>query len=537
MSMFLNRLVLRRKSLLLTVVLLLGSALTACLTTEEGEAISVDTLIVNGLVYAGKNQAPIEAAVGVTGDKIVFVGNPEKHKLITSRTIDASGKIVAPGLIDPHTHSLSDLQNANGDGKNSNLNYLTQGVTTVFNGNDGRGPTNTGELIDGFNRNGIGTNTALFVGHGFVRTQVMGQDNRKPTDAELQEMKTLIAKSMEEGALGFSTGLFYVPGTYSDTAEVIELSKVAAKYGGIYESHIRDESTYNIGVVAAVQEVLDIGNGADIPVHIGHIKALGVDVWGESTRIIELIEQAQANGQTVTADQYPWSASSTRLHSAAIPREVLAGGYEEYSKRLRDPVLLPEIRAGIAENIRRRGGPESFLMVQGEVPSIIGKTLAQLSEEQNKDPVTVVIESVLAGSVGIASFNMNEEDIANFMKKPWVMTSSDGTNGHPRKYASYPRKYREYVAKKGVISEQDFIYRSSGLVADTFGINNRGYLQPGFYADIVVIDTDRYEQVADFKNWNKLTTGVDYVLVNGKVVIEDGNYNGALAGKALRLND
>ncbi|MCV6606366.1 MAG: hypothetical protein OIF34_13770, partial [Porticoccaceae bacterium] len=207
---------------------------------------------------------------------------------------------------------------------------------------------------------------------------------------------------------------------------------------------------------------------------------------------------------------------------------------EEYSKRLQDPALLPEIRKGIAENVRRRGGPESFLMVQGEVPSVIGKTLKQLSEQQGKDPVTVVIETVLAGSVGIASFNMNEDDIAHFMVQPWVMTSSDGTNGHPRKYASFPRKYQNYVKGKGIISEQDFIYRSSGMVADTFQIKDRGYIQEGYYADVVIIDPQRYRAVADFKHWNKLSQGVEFVFVNGEVVIDNGKFTGALAGEALR---
>ncbi|MDM3871126.1 amidohydrolase family protein [Porticoccus sp. W117] len=512
-------------------------ALCACTPEKQSEALNLDTLIVNGNVYAGKNQPASQVAIGVKGDRIVFVGDPEGQNLVAARTIDAAGKVVAPGLIDPHTHSLSDFTDLRDNGKNANLNYLTQGVTTVFNGNDGGGPIKTGDLIRSLNKRGLGTNTALFIGHGAVRRHVMGEENRHPTDAELDAMKALVAEAMEQGALGLSTGLFYVPGTFSDTAEVIELAKVAAEYGGIYESHIRDESSYNIGVVAAVQELLDIGKGANIPVHIAHIKALGVDVWGESAAIVDLVEKAQANGQVVTADQYPWNASSTRLHNAAVPSEVRAGGYEQYSKRLQDPELLPEIRAGIAENIRRRGGPESFLMVQGEVPEIIGKTLKELSEEQGKDPVTVVIENVLKGSVGIASFNMNEEDIGHFMVQPWVMTSSDGTDGHPRKYASFPRKYQNYVKDKGIISEQEFIYRSSGMVADTFKIADRGYLQEGYFADIVIIDTDNFRPVADFKNWNKLSEGVVYALVNGEVAIDNGKYTGTLAGKALRRAD
>ena len=509
-------------------------ALSGCTATEPEETLNLDTLIINGVVYAGKNQPATQVAVGVKGDRIVFIGDPDSRNLVANRTIDAAGNIVSPGLIDPHTHTLADFTDLRNNGKNANLNYLKQGVTTVFNGNDGGGPIKTGDLISSLNKRGLGTNTALFIGHGAVRRHVMGEENRKPTAQEMEQMKALVAEAMEHGALGFSTGLFYVPGTFSDTQEVIELSKVAAGYGGIYESHIRDESSYNIGVVAAVEELLDIGKAADIPVHIAHVKALGVDVWGESERIIKLVEQAQADGLRVTADQYPWSASSTRLHNAAVPSDVRAGGYQQYSKRLQDPALLPEIRAGIAENIRRRGGPESFLMVQGEVPEIIGKTLKELSEEQGKDPVTVVIENVLKGSVGIASFNMNEKDIEHFMVQPWVMTSSDGTDGHPRKYASYPRKYQKYVKERGIISEQEFIYRSSGMVADTFKIADRGYLQEGYYADIVIIDPQAYQPKADFKHWNKLSEGVQYALVNGQVVIDNGKFTGTLAGKALR---
>ena len=516
----------------LALVALLAVASFGCTTFRDAPLV-LDTLIVNGRVYTGDSHRPVKTALGITGDKIVFIGNEKTAAVRAARVIDAGGNIVVPGFIDVHTHTLSDFTDLRSEVRNANLPYLMQGVTTVFNGNDGGGPIRTGDLLQSLNKRGIGTNTALFIGHGAVRRQVMGAVDEKPDASQLQQMKVLVAEAMEQGALGLSTGLYYVPGSFADTDEVVELAKVAAAHGGIYESHIRDESSYTIGLVGAVEEALEIGRRANIPVHIAHIKALGMDVWGQSREVISRIEQARANGQQVTADQYPWSASGTKLRNALVPRTVMAGGTEAFYARLKNPQQLPEIKAAMAENLRRRGGAGSILIVAAAKEQWPGKTLADIANQSDADAIATAIDIILTGPTSIASFNMNEKDIERFMRQPWVMSSSDGTNGHPRKYASYPRKYREYVKGKKVIPEADFVYRSSGMVADIFGIDRRGYLRTGYFADIAIIDFERYRPAADFRHWNRLSEGVVTVLVNGKVVIDNGKFTGELAGKAL----
>ncbi|REL27290.1 amidohydrolase [Thalassotalea euphylliae] len=541
----LNRKVLKRTSIALS--LLAGLTLAACNKPAQQQAISAnegapavlenyDVLIINGQVYSGENKAPQQLAVGIRDDRIAYLAEQVPPLTSAETVIDATGKMVTPGFIDPHTHSLGDLKS---DSRNSNVNYLTQGVTTVFNGNDGGGTPYVSDLLTELEGKGIGTNNGNFVGHGTVRKLVMGREDRKPTEEELAKMKALISDAMQQGAFGLSTGLFYVPGTYANTEEVIELSKVAAQYGGVYESHVRDESTYSIGVKGAIAELIEIGDKAKIPVHIAHIKALGVDVWGQSKDIIDMVEAAQQRGQIVTADQYPWRASSTRLQNTTVPRWALEGQEADVQARLNDPELLPKLKAAMKENIRRRGGPDSLLIVTTPHEGLRGKTIADLSTQWEISPVEAVLRVLRKGVVinptRVASFNMNPEDIKAFMTQPWVMTSSDGTDGHPRKYASFPEKYANYVVKQQLMPVETFVYKSSGQVADTFGIRERGYLKEGFFADISIIDPVKYRPKADFSQWNVLTQGVDYQWVNGEMTIDQGKYTGKLPGKGLRF--
>ena len=493
--------------------------------------LNVDTLIINGSVFSGTAHAGTKPAdVAVRGDRVVFVGEPGARAISAVRTIDATGLIVAPGFIDPHTHSLDELLSATA---NANLNYLKQGVTTVFNGNDGDGPVDFDGLVGRLEQNGIGTNTALYIGHGSLRTEVMNGENRPPTETELARMSGLVAAAMQSGALGLSTGLYYAPGNFATTGEVVALASVAARYGGIYDSHIRDESSYNIGLLGAIDEALTIGRDAAIPVHIAHIKALGVDVWGQSAAVIERIETARSQGQSVTADQYPWRASGTHLRNTLLPRALLSGAADEYRQRLTDPAIVEQSLPAMTENLRRRGGPESLLVVMADDPSIVGMTLAEIAESRRKAPIETAIELILAGSIRVASFNMNQQDIDAFMARDWVMTSSDGTDGHPRKYASFPEKYREYVVGRGVLSLEEFVYRSSGLAAEVFGLDDRGRIAEGFAADIVVFDPAAFAPEASFANWNALASGVRYLFVNGQLALDEGRYTGALPGRVL----
>jgi len=507
-------------------LLLVSLLLTAC-----QQKIQVDYLIENGTVYLGDNTQGQVIDIAIQGENIIFIGNASK-RVAAKVSLDATGLIVAPGFIDPHTHSLIDLQSDDAVIR-QNANYRMQGVTTVFNGNDGYGAANITELSQDLTQKGIGTNTAFFVGHGAIRSKVMGDDNRAPTQAELDSMRALINDAMDAGALGLSTGLFYAPGSFSNTDEVVELAKEAAAKGGIYDSHIRDESTYNIGVEAAIEEVLEIGRRANIPVHIAHIKALGVDVWGKSVPIIASIEKAQAEGVRVTADQYPWPASGTRISNALIPRSLKAGGPEKYMARLNNPALQVQLIIDVAENLRRRGGAGAILITDKR-SKWRGKTLEEIADINDSSPVKMAIQIARAGDAKIASFNMNEDDIKNFMRQDWVMTSSDGDQGHPRKYASFPRKYDVYVREQNIMPIETFLYKSSGLVADTFNICERGYLKLGYKADIVIFNPDEFKAKADFQNPELLSQGVEHLFVNGALVVENSVSKNILSGRPLK---
>ena len=494
-------------------------------------ALQADTLIENGSVFVGDNSAAQNLVIAIKDDRILYVG-PQADNIQAEKIVDATGMIVAPGFIDPHTHSIEDLESSD-HSKRQNLNYQFQGVTTVINGNDGFGDPDIAGTSERLTDAGIGTNTAFFIGHGALRQSVMGGDDRAPTPVELTGMKDQIQAAMENGGLGLSTGLFYAPGSFSDTDEVVELAKVAAQYGGVYDSHIRDESTYSVGLLTAIDEIIEIAEQADIPVHIAHIKALGVDVWGASDDIIAAVELARAKGLRVTADQYPWRASGTRISNALIPRWVKAGSEADYMARLNNPELSEQIRSETAENLRKRGGPEAVLITSGE-PGWINKTLLQVSQDFGQDPIDMAIEIANKGDARIASFNMNPKDVENFMVQDWVMTSSDGSTGHPRKFASYPKKYRDYVIDKPLLSIESFLYRSSGQVAETFNLCERGFLKNGFFADLVIFDPEEYSPLADFQNAERLSTGVQYLFVNGTMTIDNGEALPALPGKVVR---
>ena len=498
--------------------------LASCGTAQE--PVRFDILIVNGTVYDGSLTPARTVNIGVVGDRIVSMDAEADADAGT--VIDAAGLLVMPGFIDPHTHAEDDLFDEPG---NANVNYLAQGVTTVFIGNDGRSMPGGLANIDVMKNQGVGTNVGFFAGHGTIREAVMGLENRAPGENELARMKDLVKEEMRAGALGLSTGLFYTPGSFAETDEVIELAKVAAEYGGVYDSHMRDESSYNIGVLGSIKELIEIGEKADIPVHAAHLKALGRDVWGQSGDIIALVEMARERGVEVTADQYPWRASGTSLGSSLIPSWVRADSREAMFARLDNPDLQDQIRGEMEGNLWRRGGEDS-LLVTGD-SEWRGKTLGEIAEQMGVDPVDAAVEVVRGGDPSIASFNMDPPDINALAIQDWVMTGSDGSPGHPRKYASYPKAYRDFVADSSLMSMEQFVHRSSGLVADSFYLCDRGYLLEGRKADIAVIDPDTYLPVADFENPTRLATGVSHLIVNGQPAIAAGEPTDALAGEVI----
>lgn len=436
--------------------------------------------------------------------------------------------IVAPGFIDPHTHVGGQLISPDARERLVPA-FLVQGVTTAVIGNDGGGDPDVARVLAGAAQRPVGINHAAFVGFGAVRSAVIGEVDRAPTSAELDRMKSLVASAMCSGALGLSSGLFYAPQSFARTDEVVALAREAGLRGGIYDSHIRDESSYSIGLAAAVDEAIAIGREARLPVNISHIKALGVDVHGQAPAIIARVEAARAAGQRVTADQYPWSASGTSLVAALVPRWAQDGGRAALLRRFDDPAVAARLRAEMIENLRRRGGAASLLITEGQHR---GRRLSEVAGR--RDPVAAAIAVIKVADPAVASFNMAETDIAAFMARPWVMTGSDASTGHPRVFGSFARKYAEYVRRRRVLSLRDFIERSTALTADTFGIADRGRLRPGAVADIVLFDPARYAERATYERPTELAVGVRTVLVNGQVAVENGVLTGIAAGRGLR---
>ena len=487
---------------------------------------SADLILRGGTVYTGDG-APFTGDVAVKGDKIVAVG--PHLKIAASRTIDAAGMIVAPGFIDPHTHAGPWL--ASPDAKTRLIPaFLLQGVTTAFIGNDGGGSTDVAGTLSTPKTRPVGINFATYVGFGAIREQVIGSADRAPTPAELDKEKALVAKGMCEGAIGFSTGLFYSPQSFSKTDEVIALSQEAAKRGGYYDSHIRDESDYTVGLAAAIDEAIAIGKATGMPIHISHIKALGVDVQGMAPKIIATIDAARAAGVNITASQYPWSASGTSLVASLIPLWAQDGGRPALLKRFDDPSLAKKLRDGITENMRKRGGPHSLLIVEGQWR---GKRLDEIAAAMKTDPVSAAIAAIRVHDAGVVSFNQSEADIAAFMKQPWVMTDSDASSGHPRVWGTFARKYAKYVVADKVISLRDFVERSSSVTAKWFGLTGRGELKPGAFADIVVFDPKTYAAQATYEQPTLPARGVKTVVVNGKIAVDNGKLTGIAAGRPL----
>ncbi|WP_188946101.1 N-acyl-D-amino-acid deacylase family protein, partial [Polymorphobacter multimanifer] len=488
---------------------LLGGALLV----SAQPAAATDVVIRGGTLYTGGTEAPVTGDVEISGDRISYVGPSRGTR--AKRIIDARGRIVAPGFIDPHTHPDTYIRSKDAAAR-TNLPWLAQGVSTIITGGDGYGTPDVAADSALLQAGGVGTNFAPLIGFGAVRARVLGQDDRPPTPAELAAEKALVAKAMCEGALGLSTGLFYAPQSFARTDEVIAVAAEAGRRGGLYDTHQRDESSYTIGLLASTREAIAIGRAARMPVHLSHLKALGVDVHGQAPQLIAEIAAARREGIDVTADQYPWNASGSSLDASLLPRWAVDGGYQALLGRLDDPATLNRIKAEMAENLRRRGGAASLLLTSaGQLWT--GRTLADMALRWNTGAVDAALRIIRTPdadgrgprATGVASFNMADRDIDLIMRQPWVVTGSDGSDGHPRQFATFPRLYAEYVRKRRVIDLATMIRRSTGAVADIYRIAQRGYLRPGFFADVVVFDPARYAPVADYVNPRRPAVGVD----------------------------
>lgn len=499
----------------------------------------VDLLLRGGTVVDGSGGAPFVADVGISADRIVFVGDAAKRGYRARKALDAKGLVVAPGFIDPHTHAYRDLVLPNG---RANLPYLLQGVTTVVIGNDGvvletdgADLDRIGSTLNTLEKNGIGTNVAMLIGHNAVRHRVMGDVDRVPTAVELGHMKALMHVGMLEGAYGMSTGLVYTPGVFAKTDEVVALAKVVADEGGIYDTHMRDEGNFKTGLLNSVDETLQIGRESGIALHISHIKALGTDVWGKSTEVIERLRTARAAGMNITASQYPYAASSTHIVPGLVPGWARDGGNDALLKRLDDPATRQRIAEGIDKSLQQRNGPAAQKLIRAKNPAFEGKTVETIAKELRVSPAEAVIEVIRSGGSNIVSFNMGEADIEAFMQADFVVGGSDGVANHPRRAGTFARRIGEYVTKRHLLSLPFAVRQGSARTAEFFGMAERGRIKTGYFADIVVFDPLTYKDRASYDQPDLPPDGVQWVLVNGSVAVEHGAYvHDVLAGRALR---
>ncbi len=514
-------------------------AVVSLFTAVFAHGATFDIVIRNGRVLDGTGNPWYYADIGIRDGRIEAMGRLDVAEAET--VIDASGLYVAPGFIDVHSHAATGL--ARSDLKSATP-ILAQGVTTVILNPDGGGPWPLSEQRATYESNGIGVNAALMVGHGTVRREVMGVEDRPPTDDELARMKTMVREGMEAGAFGLSSGLYYAPGSYASTEEVIALAKEVHPMG-VYSSHIRDEGDYSVGLLAAIDEVVRIAEEARIPGIVTHMKALGPDSWGKAVAACLRIERARARGVQVWADQYPYEASGTSITGALVPRWALAGETmpgqpSPLERRLASSRDRARLREEMLVNLKRRGGAKT-LQIARYAPdtSLEGRILAELADERGREAVDVALDLLDHGGAGLISFNMNEDDISHIMRQDFTMTSSDGGlvaidegKPHPRYYGTFARKIARYVRERGVVSLPHAIRSMTSLPATVFGIADRGQLRPGAWADIVVFDLEKFQDRATYQDPHQLAEGVTHVLVNGKLT-----GSGVLAGRVLRLKD
>lgn len=500
-----------------------------------------DVLIQNGRVMDGSGNPWIRSNIGIRGGTIAAIGRLPGAR--GTRVIDAGDRLVTPGFIDTHSHAAEGLARAE---LRQGQPLIAQGVTTIVGNPDGGGSVDLAKQRAALEAGGLGPNVALLIGHGAVRSSVLGSANRGPTVDELEKMRALVRRGMAEGAFGLSSGLFYTPGSYAKTEEVIELTKAAAERGGLYTSHVRDEGSYNVGIVASVEEVIRIAEESNTVGIVSHVKALGPDSWGLSHAITERIDRARARGVQVFTDQYAYAASSTSLRAALLPDGVTAPAAEHLSK---PSAMSAEQRAVFeaaekiaTENLRRRGGAEAIMFAHYRADtSREGKTLAQVAAASGRSAVLEALDMIAHGSASIVSFNMSETDIAHLMRQPYTMTSSDGglvlmTEGkpHPRNYGAFARKLSLYARERGVVSVETAIRSMTSLPASVFGMRDRGVLREGAAADIAIFDPAKIVEKSTYTDPHRLAEGMFYVLVNGQVVLDRGQFTSAMPGKVLR---
>ena len=508
--------------------------LAACSEQE-----SYDLIIRNGNIYDGLGKPAIRQDIAIKGDKIVKIGTQLTG--VGTKEIDAKGLAVSPGFIDVHTHAepLPLMPEAE--------SHLRQGVTTSLGGPDGGCPLPIGAYLDSLAEQTIGINIAYLVGHNTVRNHVMGLENRAPSAEELQEMKGLIEKSMLEGAFGISTGLKYLPGTYAKLDEVVALSKVASSHGGFYTSHLREEG---LSLLEGVGEAIQIAEQADIPVVLTHHKVVGAPMWGASTKTLSMVDEARTKGLDVMIDQYPYTASFTSL-SILIPAWSMADDrYEGFAKRCEDPILRDSIKRGIIFNLINDRGGNDLRRVQFSrfdwKPEFDGKTLYDWAIAEGLEPTMetgaeLIIQAQIHRGARCIFHAMAEEDVIRIMQHPQTMIASDGRytamgkgHPHPRNYGTFPRVLGHFVREKQVLTLEEAIRKMTSLPAKLLGLEDRGTLREGNYADITIFDPATVNDAGTFTDPHHDPVGIRMVIVNGKLTVKDETYHDVRAGQVLR---
>ncbi|MCS7026448.1 MAG: D-aminoacylase [Bryobacteraceae bacterium] len=517
-------------AVLLLRVLLLGVAPVG--------AADFDVLIRNARVLDGSANPWFRADIGIRQGKIAAIGNLA-HKTAT-RLIDAKERVAAPGFIDVHTHIEGGVEKVpRGD------NYLLDGVTTVVTGNCGGSEFPLGAWFAKLESLGLGLNVASLVGHNTVRSRVMGTANRLATPEEITQMQELVESAMKEGAVGFSTGLIYIPGTYSNSEEVVALAKAAAKHGGVYASHMRDEGDK---ILDAIEEAVRVGKETGARVQLSHFKIDNRRLWGSSDKSLALVEQYRQQGVDVVVDQYPYDRSSTNL-GITLPSWALADGREAQLERLSNPETRKRIAREMQERLKHLGHPNfAYATVATFRPNreYEGKNVSEINVLLGR-PATVEaeIETILdlmrQGGAQMVYHSMSETDVERIMRYPHTAVASDGGirefgqgMPHPRSYGTNARVLAEYVRKRKVLTLEDAIRRMTSLPARTFGFRDRGLIREGMAADIVIFDPSKVQDKATFQQPHQYSDGFDWVLVNGVVAVEDGKLTDARAGQVIR---
>jgi N-acyl-D-aspartate/D-glutamate deacylase len=497
-----------------------------------------DIVIKNANIVDGTNSGIFTSNIAVRGKNIVRIAD-DIEPAHASEVINADGLVVSPGFIDHHAHIQLSMDN-----RPLAENFLRQGITTILaTTHSGDQPWPFGEYLDQLEP---APNVGYFAGFNWTRERVIGMEDRPPTEKELERMKDLVEQTMQEGALGLSSGLRYIPGRFAEMDEVVELARVVSDHGGYYVSHIRNEGP---GVVEAVREVVEIAERADLPGQVQHHKTMGSKQWGDSEITLGIIDSARAEGIEIAADVYPYTATSTGS-SVLFPGWALAGGPDSLRARLQDPKLEKKIRAGVRNRlIYERGGGELERIQFRELdsyPEYSGRTMADLAEDRGmpinvETGVDLAIELQLEGGFSGIWHVLDQDDVERILKYEYTMINSDGDpvgygNGHPhpRTYGAFPRVIDKYVQDLGVLELEEVIHRMTDLSAQWIGLKNRGRIEEGYRADIIAFDPEKIEDKATFTAPHQYSVGVQHMLVNGAPVIRDASLTGKRPGQVLR---